>query len=70
MTETAAITAVIEKVAMSKPDVSFRYIVDGEIKYMTSGDGSLINAIYALLGRDLAKKRYPEDSEFQISCIS
>lgn len=56
MTETAAITAVIEKVAMSKPDVSFRYIVDGEIKYMTSGDGSLINAIYALLGRDIAKK--------------
>lgn len=56
MTETAAITAVIEKVAMSKPDVSFRYIVDGEIKYMTSGDGSLINTIYALLGRDIAKK--------------
>ena len=56
VTEASSITAIIEKVAMSKPDISFRYIMDGEIKYITSGDGSLINAVYALLGRDIAKK--------------
>ena len=63
MTEAAAITAVIEKVAMSKPDISFRYIMDGEIKYITSGDGSLINTVYALLGRDIAKKTVPVERE-------
>ncbi|MBQ9743999.1 MAG: DNA mismatch repair endonuclease MutL [Clostridia bacterium] len=63
MTEAAAITAVIEKVAMSKPDISFRYIMDGEIKYITSGDGSLINTVYALLGRDIAKKTVRVDRE-------
>ena len=56
MTETSAVTAVVEKVAMSRPDMAIRYIVDGEIKYITSGDGSLLNTIYALLGRDIAKK--------------
>jgi len=36
--------------------VSFRYIVDGETKFVTGGDGELANAIYAILGRDFAKK--------------
>lgn len=53
--ETGTITATVEKIALSKPDISFRYIVDGETKFVTSGDGVLQNAIYALLGRDLAK---------------
>lgn len=54
--EASTITATVEKIALSKPSVSFRYIVDGEVKFVTSGDGELINAIYAVLGRDLAKK--------------
>jgi len=63
MTEASAITAVIEKVAMSKPDIAFRYIMDGEIKYITSGDGNLLNAVYALLGRDIARKTVKVDRE-------
>ena len=54
--ETSCVSSVIEKVAMSRADISFQYIVDGEVKYMTSGDGSTHNAIYAILGRDVAKK--------------
>ena len=54
--ETASITSIVEKVAMSRPDISFRYICDGELKYLTSGDGILQNVIYAILGRDVAKK--------------
>ena len=53
--ETGTISATVEKIALSKPEVSFRYIVDGEVKFVTSGDGVLQNTIYALLGRDLAK---------------
>ncbi|MBE6624425.1 MAG: DNA mismatch repair endonuclease MutL [Ruminococcaceae bacterium] len=54
--EAGTITATVEKIALSKPDVSFRYIVDGETKFVTGGDGELANAIYAILGRDFAKK--------------
>lgn len=55
-TETGTITAMIEKIALSRPDISFRYITDGETKFVTAGDSNLLNAIYAVLGRDFAKK--------------
>ena len=55
-TEALAISSIVEKVALSRPDISFRYIIDGELKYLTAGDGSLSNVIYAILGRDVSKK--------------
>ena len=54
--ETSAVSAVVEKVALSRPDISFRYICDGTLKYLTQGDGKLQNTVYAVLGRDIAKK--------------
>lgn len=60
-TETLAVSGVVEKVALSRPDVSFRYIVDGELKYLTAGDGSLSNVIYAILGREVSKKTISVD---------
>ena len=62
-TETLAVSGVVEKVALSRPDISFRYIVDGELKYLTAGDGSLSNAIYAILGREVSKKTISVDRE-------
>ena len=62
-TETLAVSGVVEKVALSRPDVSFRYITDGELKYLTAGDGSLSNVIYAILGRDVSKKTISVDRE-------
>ena len=56
MAETAAITAAVEKAALSRPDMVFKYIIDGDEKYTTQGDGKLINTIYSVLGKDFAKK--------------
>ncbi|MCL2518041.1 MAG: DNA mismatch repair endonuclease MutL [Oscillospiraceae bacterium] len=56
ITETAAITSVVEKIALSRPDISIKYIIDNEEKFSTTGDGKLINTIYSVLGRDFAKK--------------
>ena len=56
ITEAAAITSVVEKIALSRPDISIKYIIDNEEKFSTAGDGKLINTIYAVLGRDFAKK--------------
>lgn len=54
--ETAAVSAVMEKMALSRPDISFKFIADGSLRFQTAGDNSLVNVIYAVLGRDFAKK--------------
>ncbi len=60
-TETVAVTGVVEKIALSKPEVSIRYISDGEVKFMTAGDGELRNTVYALYGRDTAGRMLSVD---------
>ncbi len=59
--ETAAVAAVVEKIALSRPDISFRFITDGSLRFQTAGDGKLLNVIYSVLGRDFAKKTIPVD---------
>lgn len=46
------ITNVLSRYIMSNPNISFKYIVDGEIVYNTSGDG-LLNAICAIYGQEI-----------------
>lgn len=55
-TETMAATAVVEKIAMSRPDISIEWITDGTVRFRTAGDGRLKNALYAILGRDFANR--------------
>ena len=55
-TETAAVSAAVEKIALSRPDIALKFIADGVLRFQTAGDGSLVNVIYAVLGRDFAKK--------------
>lgn len=50
-TEAASVGSVVEKMALSHPEISFRFISDGETKFITPGDGKLISAIYATQGR-------------------
>ncbi|MBQ4044621.1 MAG: DNA mismatch repair endonuclease MutL [Clostridia bacterium] len=60
-TETVAVTGVVEKIALSTPDVSIKYIADGEVRFMTAGDGNLKNTVYALFGRDTASRTVAVD---------
>ncbi len=55
-TEAMNVTALVEKVALSRPDISIQLLVDGEEKFKTLGDGDLINTIYAVLGKDFSNK--------------
>ena len=55
-TEAMNVTALVEKVALSRPDISIQLLIDGEEKFKTPGDGELINAIYAVLGREFSSK--------------
>ena len=52
--EGAAVFAVVQRVALSHPEVSVKFIRDGRQEMLTPGDGQLKSAIYAVLGRELA----------------
>ena len=60
-TEAMAVSAYVEKIALSRPDIAFRLIIDGTQKLDTVGDGNLKNAIYSIFGRDFASKLIPAD---------
>ena len=55
-TEAANVLALVEKVALSKPDIAVQLLIDGEEKFATAGDGDLHGAIYAIFGKDFASK--------------
>ncbi len=52
--EGAAVFAVVQRVALSHPEVSVKFIRDGKQELLTPGDGQLRSAVYAVLGRELA----------------
>lgn len=53
-TETAAVTSVVEKIALSSPDISIRYITDGETRFHTPGNSDMLGVIYVIYGRDIS----------------
>ena len=55
-TEAMNISALIEKVALSRPDIAIQFTVDGEERFSTPGDGDLLNTVYAVFGKDFASK--------------
>ena len=52
--EGAAVFATAQRVALSHPEVSVKFIRDGKQEMLTPGDGQLQSAVYAVLGRELA----------------
>ena len=57
--EGAAAAGVVSHLALSHPDVSFKLLRDGQEILHTPGDGQLLSAIYAALGRDFANSLLP-----------
>ena len=55
-TEAMNCAALVEKVALSRPDISIQLKVDGEERFKTPGDGDLLNTIYAVYGKEFSSK--------------
>ena len=50
--EGSAVASVVLQCALSRPDISFRFIKDGKTEYHTPGDSRIDSCIYSLLGRE------------------
>ncbi|MBQ6974242.1 MAG: DNA mismatch repair endonuclease MutL, partial [Oscillospiraceae bacterium] len=57
--EATAVANVVTHLALSHPDISFKLLRDGQETLHTPGDGQLLSAVYAALGRDFAKSLLP-----------
>ena len=53
--EAAAVAGAVEKLAVSRPEIAFRFVSDGILKFSTRGDGNLKNAVYSVYGSTFAK---------------
>ena len=53
MTEAGYISDVVERIALSNPGVSIRFIQNGQNKLYTSGNHKLKDLIYTIYGRDI-----------------
>lgn len=58
-TEASYISELMENMAMSKPGISFKYVVNGQLKFHTSGNGDLKEIVYRIYGRDITKELLP-----------
>ena len=64
-TEASAIATIIEKISLSHPEISFRFISDGTVKLETPGDGKLENVIYTVMGKEMQNAMIYVDSEIE-----
>lgn len=67
--EGAAVYAVVQHVALSHPEVSFRFVREGKEELLTPGDGNLRSTVYAVLGREVALGMLPckrKDEELSV----
>lgn len=55
ISEANAVFGVLDKMAVSYPEISFKLIKDGEMKLNSPGDGKLLSAVYAVFGGEFVK---------------
>ena len=58
-TEGSYVADLMEHMALSRPDVSFRFMIGTQTKFHTSGNGDLKEVIYRIYGREIANAVVP-----------
>lgn len=61
VSEGNSVANTVSKLALSHPEISFKFIRDNKSELVTSGDGKLLSAIYAVLGKDFYGSVIPVD---------
>ena len=58
-TEGSYITDLMEHLALSRPDISFKFVLGNQTRFHTSGNGDLREVIYRIYGREIATQLVP-----------
>ena len=53
-TEGGYVADLMEHIALSKPDISVKFVTNGQVRFHTSGNGDLKEVIYRIYGRETA----------------
>lgn len=61
VTEGNSVAGVVDRIALSHPEVSIRFIRDGKQQLLTPGNGKLGETVYAIFGREFAMGLLPVD---------
>ncbi len=61
VSEGNAVAGVVDRIALSHPEVSIRFVREGKEELLTPGDGDLHSCIYAVFGREFAGGLMPVD---------
>lgn len=65
ISEANAVASIIDKMAISHPEIAFNFIRDGRPELKTSGKGDLLQAIYAVFGKSITDNLIPVDYKFK-----
>ncbi len=63
--ESSAVFSVVQQQALAHPEISFRFLKDGQEQLHTDGQGNRMAAIYAIYGRELANNMLPVDGSWE-----
>ncbi len=69
-TEGGYVSDLMEHIAMSRPDISFKFVNGGAVRFHTSGNGDLKEVIYRIYGREMADSVIPFEEEGDLCHIS
>lgn len=69
-TEAGYISDLMERLALSNPEVSFKFINNGQVKLHTSGNGNLKDIIYQIYGRDITANLLEVNKTFDNFTVS
>jgi len=70
VTEGNAVAGIVDRMAISHPEISFRFIRDGKQTLITSGNGELISAIYSVFGKEVSDGLISVDYTFENMRVS
>lgn len=62
-TEGGYVSDLMEHIALSRPDISVKFVNGGQVRFHTSGNGDLKEVIYRIYGREMAESVIPFEAE-------
>lgn len=68
--EANAISTILTKLALSHPEISFKYIRDGKIQFATNSEQTYVNNLYQLLGKSIARNLHNISYSDELLCIN